>query len=160
MTAEVTRLGPWEIEVDREATAATYSRVVDGAEACECGHCQHWAASRDSIYPKAARDLFADLGIDWRREGDVMELSPMDDHTMCSGWFHFIGRVRSGPTTEWTHNGVSWTGTAPDPYELAPGFSIWFSGEYWPMKQAFEEAAAADEPVEVLEFSTTLHKTA
>jgi hypothetical protein len=145
-------IGPWVVDAYPNETRAIYSQIKDGAEECDCEHCQHWAANRAATYPPGALALFQSLGIDHRREAEVYQAGPMpEDHT-CSGWFQFVGRVVSGPPdpTTWGF---------PTEYPLTDeGFQVLVRRAALPMKKPMQDAYAAGRPIVALEFFTNLHR--
>jgi len=66
---ETITIGRWTLEVDREATEAAFSKISLGSpETCECDYCKNLVVARDSAYPEDARQVFSQLGIDYRKE--------------------------------------------------------------------------------------------
>jgi hypothetical protein len=156
---ESLEVGPWVIEVDREATEAAYAEIIDGAEECDCGHCQHWALHRDEFITQPIREWLASLGVDYRREGEVYELNPSVESHRCAGWFHLIGRVVSGPPREIEeHRDGTTTIHMSEQATIVPGYAVIPHDMYAPMKPAIQSAADRGMPILTLDFDTTLHR--
>lgn len=62
----------WLFSVDKAATAATYAASLASVPVgCACADCRNFEAARDLAFPPEALALFAALGVDYRREGEV-----------------------------------------------------------------------------------------
>jgi hypothetical protein len=95
---QILELPGWRIEYDRVATAAAYACApVNGPEACGCGPCRNWAATRARLLPEAFRALLDRLGIPLDREAEVYHNARLESglHSY-GGWYHFVGRVLFG----------------------------------------------------------------
>jgi hypothetical protein len=88
----------WEFEVDTLVTRRTYERILEsGAESCTCGDCRNYVASRDNVFPEEILRLFEDMGIDYRKEVEIITWEVLSNgRHQISGWFHFAGRVLKG----------------------------------------------------------------
>ena len=65
-----------------------------GPELCGCADCRNFIASRENIYPGEVRKLFDELGIDYRKETEVLWRSRLENGLhQYGGKFHFPGRV-------------------------------------------------------------------
>ena len=95
---ETIAVGRWTLEVDREATEAAFSKIPLGSpESCECDYCKNLVAARDRAYPEEARQLFAQLGIHYRKEAETWEWNRVSPKLHSYGdFFHFLGSVISG----------------------------------------------------------------
>ena len=84
----------WELSVDRETTQMAYYKVSNGsAENCNCNDCKNFANYRESVYPDEIKQLFSDLGIDYKKESEVSHFERLDSGLhFYSGWFHFKGQ--------------------------------------------------------------------
>ena len=93
-------IGPWQISYDRQATKAAYKEIkIGGSEDCDCTHCRNFLMLRDKLYPKAAMDIFNNLGIDFKKEVEVFHLAKTQDGLhLYGGWFHFIGNIKNSST--------------------------------------------------------------
>jgi hypothetical protein len=91
----------WVFEVDRSLNEAHYATFVsDGAATCGCGNCENYLACRNDIFPDEVKKLFENLGIDYKKDVDIMTNYKTSDglyNTM--GWFHFKGRIIAGETS-------------------------------------------------------------
>lgn len=88
----------WEFDIDRKLTRQTYDNVlVSGAESCMCNDCKNYVAYRDKVFSDEIRELFENLGIDYKKEVEItsFETLPNGLHHI-GGWFHFKGRVKKG----------------------------------------------------------------
>ena len=88
----------WEFEVDKELTEHTYKKVSgSGADTCTCHDCKNYVAFRDKVFPDEIIELFSDLGVDYRKEVEIIsyETLPNGLHHI-GGWFHFKGQVLIG----------------------------------------------------------------
>lgn len=88
----------WTFEVDKTLTEQTYGRISNsGADMCDCNDCKNYIAYRDKVFPNEVANLLEDLGIDYRKEVEVIsyEILPNGLHHI-GGWFHFKGRVLAG----------------------------------------------------------------
>jgi hypothetical protein len=91
------QIGGYELEFDREATAASYARVhIPGPEACGCAQCRNWIAARDHLLPSEFRDLLSRLGIPTNGEIEVWETPGQSQPHFYGGWYFVVGRILSG----------------------------------------------------------------
>ncbi|MEX1098532.1 MAG: hypothetical protein WED34_20975, partial [Planctomycetales bacterium] len=92
------RIGGYEIELDREATAAAYSRVaIPGPEACGCADCRNWIAGREYAVTPAIREFLSRFGIPPNGEISVAEFPGGRKPHGYHGWYLFVGRILSAP---------------------------------------------------------------
>jgi hypothetical protein len=91
----------WLIEFDREATVEVYRKIETGdAERCGCCYCRNFIAARDTVYPPNFITFLQDIGIDYRKEGEVFQCYKIRPGLhYYGGWFHFVGKVTDLPTT-------------------------------------------------------------
>ena len=89
----------WILEADVAGTREAFRRVESGSpERCGCDHCINFAAARRQLYPAGMLELFRQLGIDPAKETETYHLTRLDSGLhLYGGWFHFIGRLSSGP---------------------------------------------------------------
>jgi hypothetical protein len=88
----------WQVEYDREATAAAYAGTpASGPESCGCAPCRNWAATRERLFPREFRELLERLGVPFDRECEVYHNCRLEAglHSY-GGWYHLVGRVLSG----------------------------------------------------------------
>ncbi len=98
MTVIKVKYKDWEFEVDQELTRQTYDNVtLSGADSCICKDCKNYVAYRDKVFSDEIKELFDDLGIDYRKEVEItsFETLPNGLHHI-GGWYHFKGRLVSG----------------------------------------------------------------
>ena len=83
----------WVLTVDEEVTATTYNQVSKGsADKCNCTDCQNYVAYRDKAFPNEVLTLFAQLGIDYRKDAEIAHFyGDVNGLHVYSGWFHFKG---------------------------------------------------------------------
>ena len=88
----------WTFEVDKELTKQTYENVESGgSDTCTCSNCQNYVAFRENVFPNEIRNLFEDIGIDYKKEVEVTELEKLPNGLHhISGWFHFKGKLVTG----------------------------------------------------------------
>lgn len=94
----IVKFRDWEFEVDRELTRQTYESVYGNiADSCVCNERKNYIAFRDKVFPDDVHKLFNELGIDYRKEVEMItwEILPNGLHNI-EGWFHFKGRVLKG----------------------------------------------------------------
>ena len=98
MTFVNVKFKDWSFEVDRELTKQTYNKIKSsGAEDCVCSNCKNYVAYRDKVFPNEIKQLFIDLGIDYRKEVEIYSLETLPNGLIhIQGWFHFKGKVLSG----------------------------------------------------------------
>ncbi len=62
-----------------------------------CHDCKNYVAFRDKVFPDEMIELFNDLGVDYRKEVEIIsyENLPNGLHHI-GGWFHFKGQVLMG----------------------------------------------------------------
>lgn len=89
------RLGDQLVRYDREATVEAYRKVASGgAEQCGCSYCRNLVAQRDSVYPKAFKEILDQFGIDLHKEGEAYEMAPVGNGLhLYGGWFFFVGEL-------------------------------------------------------------------
>jgi hypothetical protein len=92
------RFGRWSLRPDREKTRAAYARLSGGsAEQCGCNICKNYVAARDGVWGAGVRRVLDQLGIDYRREAEVLHQHRIaEGRHAYSGRFHFIGAIESG----------------------------------------------------------------
>ncbi len=91
------QIGGYEIEFDRDATAACYARIrVPGPEACGCAHCRNWIAGRYSNLRAEVRHLLSQFGIPADGEIEVWECPGQSQPHLYGGWYFIVGRILSG----------------------------------------------------------------
>ena len=88
---------PWLIEYHDTATRAAYKKIhAGGPEECGCEHCHNFVLARDRIYPPEAENLFAMVGIDFKKETEVVHLRMIKPGLhQYTGSFHFVGTVEN-----------------------------------------------------------------
>jgi hypothetical protein len=94
-------VGPWRLEVDREATRRAYAARPDRwplSADCACGDCRNFRAQLATVYPQPALDVFEHLGLTPGREIEIYLTAPLPSgRRKYMGWFHVIGRLVDGP---------------------------------------------------------------
>ena len=94
----------WELIADKQLTALTYDQVtIGGADSCICNECKNFANYRDNLYPDEIRQLFNDLGIDYKKESEICHYCRQDNgQHYYGGWFHYKGEFKGKNCTNWT----------------------------------------------------------
>ncbi len=92
---ERARFRGWEVSADVDATQRAYLQIEQGeAETCRCPACRNFVLMRDKFYPAEVRGLLTCLGIDYRREAELLYWAPHgDEGGRYYGAFHFVGDV-------------------------------------------------------------------
>jgi hypothetical protein len=92
----------WLIEFDREATIDVYKNIEKGdAERCRCCYCRNFIVARDVVYPPDFITFLQDVGIDYKKEGEVFQCYKIRPGLhLYGGWFHFVGKVHNVSTAE------------------------------------------------------------
>ena len=96
---EPIRFRRWNLLSDPVATRHAYASLEIGwPEFCGCVHCKNYIRGRAATYPEEALRLFETLGIDPRREQQVIPYRPRGraDY-QYGGCFSFVGTLVSGP---------------------------------------------------------------
>jgi hypothetical protein len=98
MQTKTLKFRDWVFEVDRELTKQTYAKVPGSvADSCECNDCKNYVAYRDKVFPDEIKQLFNDLGVDYKKEVEVTYFEILQNGLHhIGGWFHFKGQVIHG----------------------------------------------------------------
>lgn len=83
----------WELIADEISTTLTYVNAeIGSADSCVCNECKNYATYRDNVFPQEVRQLFLELGIDYKKESEVTRLIKLKNGLhLYSGWFHYKG---------------------------------------------------------------------
>ena len=94
--------GPYTLDHDNPTTRKVYESIpAGGSQTCKCAMCRNWVAIRDRVLPSEFRDLLERLGIDYRKDGEVVHYYRREDGLhFYDGWYHGIGVMLSEPTGE------------------------------------------------------------
>ena len=89
----------WVLEADRSETQAIYADTrASGATECGCADCRRFETVRAELYPRSVLEVLNRLGVDPKKEVEVMNFGPDGEgHDIWSWWLLFIGRIKSGP---------------------------------------------------------------
>jgi hypothetical protein len=96
------QIGDQKILYDRDATIAIYQCIDRSwADKCRCLSCKNFLAHRDRVYPPSFLALLDQLGIDPKKESEIIEHPILDDYARdrlhwYDGWLNFIGAFISG----------------------------------------------------------------
>jgi hypothetical protein len=94
-------IGDYEIEFDRDATVAAYSRFTGPEpEKCLCWYCRNWSAGRDLLLSDPVRALLDKLGVPADGEIEVWEVPGDNRPHLCGGWYMIVGRLVRRPQKE------------------------------------------------------------
>jgi|ERR1700694_3503281 len=86
--------GDQVVRFDTELTRQAYASLKDGdAERCGCVYCRNFAAQRETVYPEIFRRLLDQIGIDFKKEGEVYECGADVLLRVYGGWFYFAGNL-------------------------------------------------------------------
>ncbi len=88
----------WEFEFDKELNSETYKKIsVSGADSCLCNNCKNHVAYRDKVFSKEVLQLFIALGIDFKKEVEIVSYAKLSSGLHhIGGWFHFNGKILKG----------------------------------------------------------------
>lgn len=93
------QIGQWLLEVDLEITKGFYEHFHFITEDCSCNYCKNYVIATN-YFPQEIKEMFQSLGIDPRKEGEVMQYTENDDQTHLYGvFYHLVGRIIDGPST-------------------------------------------------------------
>ena len=89
----------WQFECEPGRTRAAYEQIAHGgAEECGCAGCRNFLAQRDEVFPEEVLKLFAELGVDSRRDAEIYHQARLESGShLYGGWFHFIGEIEKQP---------------------------------------------------------------
>ena len=125
MAENLVRFRQWLFSADKEATKAAHAASLANVPvACKCHDCLNFEAARELAFPPEALALFAALGVDYRREGEVYAVPLAPGRHLYGGWFHFRGTIVEGPDLRLTCENNS--------AQLTDLFSISFTTGYAP----------------------------
>ena len=126
---EIVKFLDWEFSVDKDATFAGYQKVdIGGANHCKCTMCENFAASRETIYPDVIKNLFIDLGIDYKKEAESYHITILDNGLhYYGGWFHFVGQIIKGKDAKIP---TGKNGHTLDTVEITKDFYVCFHNDY------------------------------
>ena len=92
----ITKIGHWQIEVDRCATEAAYLMIQPWTGSC-CIPCANFQRLGQQVFPANVHELLRQLGIDYRKPAEVCHSFRTESGLhLYSGWFHVIGRILAG----------------------------------------------------------------
>ncbi len=88
----------WIFEVDVKRTKEVYAKIDLGSpESCICSGCKNFSINREEIYPNEFKSLLNELGIDYKKESEVVHYCKLENGShFYGGWFHFKGKILSG----------------------------------------------------------------
>ena len=131
----------WVLDIDYEATTATYEKLPRVWPSCMCLYCQNFNAACNML-PKEFVRLCFSLGIDPTKAAEVYEMGRgQEEQTrFYGGWYHVVGRIVLRPGKKRTLYNRVWrqiirrvTGNhCPEPsvesgYRTASGFRVSFT---------------------------------
>lgn len=88
----------WVFEVDRELTRLNFESVsVSWADNRVYNYCKNYVAYLNKVFSDEIKQLYADLGIAFKKELEItlLEILPDGLHHI-GGWFNFKGRLATG----------------------------------------------------------------
>jgi hypothetical protein len=92
----------WHIAYDREATTVAY-QAYHVKYKCNCAGCRNFTLASKTL-PYIYYQFLEKLGIDPEKSAEVAEYCRnLDGSHLYSWWFHFVGKVLSGPSEEKTY---------------------------------------------------------
>lgn len=95
---EIVKFKEWKFEVDKLFTQQTYNEVLlSGSDACKCNECKNYVANRENIFSSEIKNLFLELGIDFRKEVEITTWETLSNGLHhIGGWFNFKGKIIAG----------------------------------------------------------------
>lgn len=128
----------WLFECDPGSTRTAYQQIAHGgAEECGCTGCQNFLAQRDDVFPEEVLKLFAELGVDCRRDAEIYLQAKLESGShLYGGWFHFIGKIEKQPL---------------GPAQISEGFTI----DFLPARH-LAAPSFADQPLVQVEITAAL----
>lgn len=84
-----------------------------------------------------------------------MDLDPTPESHLCQAWFHFIGRIVSGPMPQRWARGAT---RIPDPSPITSDWGVIAMAAGDLMKPAFESAYEAGSPIAQLTVEASGHR--
>lgn len=124
----------WEVQIsaDVEANRKVYEQIgASFTERCGCKNCKVFGELRETIFPSEFLEMLAALGIDFRKEAEVIRYSDLGEQ--WQGWFNFIG-TRVSPEI--------------DRYDSEGEFTWWIKKHGGAVQREFP-----DEPIASVEWS-------
>ncbi|MBX9878153.1 MAG: hypothetical protein K2Y22_06800 [Candidatus Obscuribacterales bacterium] len=89
-------LGSWQILCDPDENREIYQQIAGSdADICTCAGCRRFSQIRDEVYPQEFRNILEQLGIDHKKEAEVVTFGEPGQIPM-SGWFNFVGKACGG----------------------------------------------------------------
>jgi len=74
------RFRSWAFEVDKQTTERVYQAVDKGrAQTCGGNACQNFFLQQTGVYPSEVIAFFKDVGIDYRKEAEVVEYGEFEN---------------------------------------------------------------------------------
>jgi len=101
VTERLLTLGTWRIWYDQTKNQEIYARIPTGScEDCKCDGCKWFAENRENFYPKSFLNLLEKLGIDYRKEAELITYGDAaGENEPRGGLFHLLGHIESGDET-------------------------------------------------------------
>lgn len=100
----------WELNVDFLNTQKLYTEIDTGAaELCNCTDCENFINNRKNLYPTEVRTLLSELGVDYRKEGDIWKMCKENNLHRYSGCFYFVGNFNGENCIQSLNNSSSET---------------------------------------------------
>lgn len=91
-------LGAWQLLVDIPATRRRQAAEGAGsARRCGCPSCRNYLAARPRFADSGVPEVFASLGIDWKKEAHVAHGTCLRDGEIpYAGFFRLVGEIQRG----------------------------------------------------------------
>jgi site-specific DNA-methyltransferase (adenine-specific) len=97
MPTTLVRFGRWTVRAEPAKTRAAYTGLVAASERCGCNICKNYQGARERIFDLEARAVLDQLGIDYRREIEVLHTHRIArGRHAYEGWFHLFGAIEAG----------------------------------------------------------------
>lgn len=91
---DIFEYGGWRIKYDADLNRKIYGRISAGwADTCPCSACNNFLKERDNFYPQEFRNILTVLGIDYKKETEVVDYGY---EMPIEGWFNFASVIEQG----------------------------------------------------------------
>ena len=113
-------LGPYQLEVDIEATRTYYVAHNEPWVTCDCAGCRNFVRAVKTL-PRPVKDFFTRLGLDPEKVNELCYYNGTRSTVIGDCWYHLVGSVLEGSSKpgDYVLFPAGW-------YELAEGFSVGF----------------------------------
>ncbi len=122
-----------KLDIDVQKTREYYAQTNYDGEGCTCDGCRNFAKAIE-IFPKAVHDFFEELGLDIRKEAEIMVYCSENEgkSLLYGGFYHLCGELLSDndmwiPLEGNTEISKGYAMNEEDMYVIADGYRVGFS---------------------------------